>query len=78
MKARLTYAQVFSLPKRTKGLIVYYDASQVGLGGVRMRHGKVVAYDCTQLKVQERNHQTRDLDLAAVVFALKLWRHYLY
>ena len=57
---------------------MYTDASRVGLGCVLMQDGKVIAYASKQLKKHERNYPTHDLELAAVVFALKLWRHYLY
>ncbi|MCI77525.1 RNA-directed DNA polymerase (Reverse transcriptase), partial [Trifolium medium] len=50
----------------------------MGLGGVLMQSGKVVAYASRQLKTRERNYPTHDLELAAVVFTLKIWRHYLY
>ena len=57
---------------------MYTDASYQGLGCVLMQDGKVVAYGSRQLKDHERNYPTHDLELAAVVFALKIWRHYLY
>ena len=57
---------------------VYSDASRIGLGCVLMQDGKVVAYASRQLKPHEQNYPTHDLELAAVVFALKIWRHYLY
>ena len=57
---------------------MYYDASQVGLECVLMQHGKVIAYASRQLKKHEQNYPTHDLEMAAVVFALKIWRHYLY
>ena len=57
---------------------VYYDASRVGLGCVLMQGGKVKTYASRHLKVYEKNYPTHELELAAVVFALKLWRHYLY
>ena len=60
------------------GFVVYCDASRVGLGCVFMQHGKVIAYASRQLKVYAKNYPTRDLEIAAVVFALKIWRHYLY
>ena len=56
----------------------YCDASRVGLGCVLMQGGKVIAYASRQLKVHEKNYPTHDLELAAVVFIVKLWRHYLY
>ena len=61
-----------------KGFVVYCDASRVGLGCVLMQHGKVVAYGSRQLKVHERNYPTHDIELAAMVFALKIFRHYLF
>ena len=57
---------------------MYCDASRVGLGCVLMKHGKLVAYASRQLKVHEKNYPTHDLDIAAVVFAFKIWRYYLY
>nr|GFB10465.1 retrovirus-related Pol polyprotein from transposon 17.6 [Tanacetum cinerariifolium] len=57
---------------------IYSDASKKGLGCVLMQHGKVIAYASRQLKPYEVNYPTHDLELAAVVFALKIWRHYLY
>ena len=61
-----------------KNFIVYCDASYSGLGVVLMQEKNVIAYASRQLKVHERNYLTHDLELAAVVFALKQWRHYLY
>ncbi|KAJ0510834.1 putative nucleotidyltransferase, Ribonuclease H [Helianthus annuus] len=58
--------------------VVYCDASHTGMGCVLMQRGKVIAYSSRQLKVHEKNYTTHDLELGAVVFALKLWRHYLY
>ena len=57
---------------------MYSDASRIGLGSVLMQVGKVVAYASKQLKPHEQNYPPHDLELAAVVFALKIWRHYLY
>ena len=74
----LTSAPVLTLPEGTKGFVVYCDASRVGLGCVLIKHGKVIAYASRQFKVHERNYPTYDLEIAAVVFALKIWRHYLY
>ena len=78
MKDRLTSALVLTLPEGRKGFIVFYDASRVGLGFLLMQHEKVVADASRQLKVNVKNYSTHDLELAAVVFALKIWRHYLY
>lgn len=58
--------------------MVYSDASLMGLGGVIMQDGKVVAYASQKLRIHERNYPTRDLELDPVVFMLKIWRHYLY
>jgi len=76
LKRRLTTALVLILPSRTEGFVVYSDASRKGLGCVLMQHGKVVAYASRQL--HEVNYPVHDLELAAVVFALRVWRHYLY
>ncbi|GKC91338.1 putative reverse transcriptase domain-containing protein [Tanacetum coccineum] len=58
--------------------VVYCDASGIGLGCVLMQRGKVIAYASRQLKIHEKNYTTHDLELGAVVFALKIWRHYLH
>ena len=78
LKYRLTSALVLTLPDGTKGFLVYCDESQVGLGCVLMQHGKVVAYASGKLMVHERNYPTHDLEVAVVVFSLKIWRNYLY
>ncbi|KAI3670853.1 hypothetical protein L1987_87495 [Smallanthus sonchifolius] len=78
LKKRLTEAPVLTLPEGTEDLVVYSDASYLGLGCVLMQRGKVIAYASRQLKTHEMNYPTHDLELAVVVFALKLWRHYLY
>ena len=57
---------------------VYCDASERGLGCVLMQNRNMVAYASRQLKPYKMNHLTHDLELATVVFALKIWRHYLY
>ena len=56
----------------------YCDTSRIGLGCILMQKGKVIAYASRQLKVHEKNYPIHDLELAAVVFPLKIWRHYLY
>ena len=74
----MTSAPVLTIPAGLEGYIVYTDASSTGLGAVLMQHGKVVAYASRQLKKHEQNYPIHDLELAAVVMALKMWRHYLY
>jgi hypothetical protein len=78
LKQRLTTALILILPKFDEPFIVYCDASKLGLGGVLMQDNKVVAYASRQLRIHERNYPTHDLELAAVVFVLKISRHYLY
>ena len=78
MKGRLTSAPVLALPNGREGFVVYSDASRQGLGCVLMQNDRVIAYASRQLKKHEENYPTHDLELAAVVFALKIWRHYLY
>ncbi|GJX23425.1 putative nucleotidyltransferase, ribonuclease H [Tanacetum coccineum] len=78
LKRRLVSSPVLTLPSRISGYQIYSDASKKGLGCVLMQHGKVIAYASRQLKPYEANYLTHDLELAAVVFALKIWRHYLY
>ena len=74
----MTSTPVLVLPEGTEGYVVYCDASGVGLECVLMQHGKVIAYASRQLRPHEKNYPTHDLELAAVVFSLKIWRHYLY
>ena len=78
LKESLTSALVLTLPEGNEGFEVYNDASRQGLGCVLMQHKRVVAYASRQLKKHELNYPTHDLELAAVIFALKTWRHYLY
>ena len=78
LKERLTTAPVLAVPSGSGGYTVYCDASRVGLGCVLMQHGKVIVYASRQLKKHEQNYPTHDLEMAAVIFALKIWRHYLY
>ena len=78
LKEKLTTAPILSLPEGSGHFVIYSDASRVGLGCVLMQNGKVIAYGSRQLKDHERNYATHDLELAAIVFALKLWRHYLF
>ncbi|XP_015078162.1 uncharacterized protein LOC107021966 [Solanum pennellii] len=78
LKELLTSAPILTLPIEGESFTIYCDASGVGVGCVLMQQGRVIAYASRQLKVLERNYPTHDLELAAVVFALKIWRHYLY
>nr|GFA97588.1 putative reverse transcriptase domain-containing protein [Tanacetum cinerariifolium] len=68
----------FWLSKGSENFVVYCDALHKGLGAVLMQKEKVIAYASRQLKVHEKNYTTHDLELGALVFALKMWRHYLY
>jgi hypothetical protein len=77
LKKRLTSAPVLILPDITKTFDIYCDASRQGLGCVLMQDGKVVSYASRQLRKHEENYPTHDLELAAVVHALKMWRDYL-
>ena len=78
LKNRLTEAPVLTQPKSRVAYVVYSDAFLNGLGCVLMQSGNVVAYAYRQLKSDEKNYPMHDLELAAIVFALKIWRHYLY
>ncbi|GER37331.1 retrotransposon protein [Striga asiatica] len=78
LKARLTTAPVLTISDPAQGFTIYSDASKQSLGYVLMQDGRVVAYASRQLKPHEVNYPTHDLELAAVVHALKIWRHYLY
>ncbi|GJV15760.1 putative reverse transcriptase domain-containing protein [Tanacetum coccineum] len=78
LKDKLCNAPVLALPDGLEDFVVYCDASGLGLGCVLMQRGKVIAYASRQLKIHEKNYTTHDLELGAVVFALKIWRHYLY
>ncbi|XP_073119989.1 uncharacterized protein [Henckelia pumila] len=78
LKKKLASSPVLILPTEGKDFVIYSDASKGGLGCVLMQDGRVIAYASRQLKPYEQNYPTHDLELAAVVFALKIWRHYLY
>ncbi|GKB53864.1 putative reverse transcriptase domain-containing protein [Tanacetum coccineum] len=78
LKQKLCIAPILALPEGCEDFISYCDASKKGLGAVLMQREKVIAYASRQLKVHEKNYTTHDLELGAVVFALKIWRHYLY
>ena len=78
LKERLTTTPVLALPNGIDGYVVYCDASQIGLGCVLMQNNRVISYVSRQLKKHEQNYPTHDLKLVAIIFALKIWRHYLY
>ena len=78
LKTRFTTTRALTLPEGSDCYVIYCDASRVGLGCVLMQRDKVISYASRKLKVHEKNYPTHDLELAAVVFALKIWRHYLY
>nr|GFA79777.1 putative reverse transcriptase domain-containing protein [Tanacetum cinerariifolium] len=78
LKQKLCSALILALPEGSENFVVYCDASHKGLGAVLMQKEEVIAYTSCQLKVYEKNNTTHDLKLGAVVFALKMWRHYLY
>ena len=74
----MTSAHILVIPERGIGYTIYCEDSRYGLGCVLMQGGKVVTYGARQLKIHKKNYPTHDLELATVVFALKIWRHYLY
>ncbi|GJT54215.1 putative reverse transcriptase domain-containing protein [Tanacetum coccineum] len=78
LKQKLCSAPILALPEGSEDFIAYCDASKKGLGTVLMQREKVISYASRQLKIHEKNYTTHDLELGAVVFALKIWRHYLY
>ncbi|GJS07667.1 putative reverse transcriptase domain-containing protein [Tanacetum coccineum] len=75
LKDKLCNAPVLALPDGPEDFVVYCDASGLGVGCVLMQRGKVIAYASRQLKNHKKNYTTHDLELGAVVFALKIWRH---
>ncbi|GJR02398.1 putative reverse transcriptase domain-containing protein [Tanacetum coccineum] len=78
LKQKLCSAPILALPEGSEDFIAYCDASKKGLGAVLMQREKVISYASRQLEIHEKNYTTHDLELGAVVFALKIWRHYLY
>ncbi|GJU56772.1 reverse transcriptase domain-containing protein [Tanacetum coccineum] len=78
LKDMLCDAPILALLEGTYDFVVYCDASNQGFGCVLMQRNKVIAYASRQLKIHEKNYTIHDLELGAVVFALKTWRHYLY
>ena len=78
LKRRLTSAPILIFPEWGQMYTVYCDAYKDGLGFVLMQSERVVAYGFRQLKNHERNYPTHDMEFASIVFALKIWRYYLY
>ncbi|GKV05138.1 hypothetical protein SLEP1_g17180 [Rubroshorea leprosula] len=78
IEEKLVTAPVLTLPINGEGFTIYSDASKKGLGCVLMYKDKVIAYASWQLKLYEENYLTHDLELAAMIFTLKIWMHYLY
>lgn len=78
LKRRLVFAPVLTLPREFEKFVIYSDASLQGLGCLLMQQDKVIAYASRQQKDHEKNYPTHDLELAAIVYTLKIWRHYLF
>ncbi|GJV52963.1 putative reverse transcriptase domain-containing protein [Tanacetum coccineum] len=78
LKKKLCIASILALPEGSENFVIYCDASHKGLGAVLMQNDKGIAYASRQLKIHKKNYTTHDLELRDVVFALKMWRHYLY
>lgn len=78
LKQKLCSALILALPDGMEDFVVYFDASYQGLGVVLMQRSKVITYVSRQLKTYEEKYTTHDIELVAVVFALTMWRHYLY
>ncbi|GKA49143.1 putative reverse transcriptase domain-containing protein [Tanacetum coccineum] len=78
LKQKFCSALILALPGGSENFVVYCNASHKGLGAVLMQKEKIITYASRQLKVHEKNYTTYDLELGAIGFALKMWRHYLY
>ena len=78
LKRRLTSSPIMIVPEMGQKYTVYCDASKDGLGCVLMQFGRVMAYGSRQLKNHEQSYPTHDMELVAIVFALKIWLYYLY
>jgi hypothetical protein len=77
LKELLTSAHVLNIVDPNESFVVCTDACKEGLGGVLMQNGHIIGYDSRKIKEHERNYATHDLELAAIVHALRMWRHYL-
>ncbi|XP_070014159.1 uncharacterized protein [Nicotiana sylvestris] len=78
LKTALTTTPLLILPSTLGSYVVYCDASRVGIGCVLMQEGKVIDYASLQLKPHDKNYYVHDLELAAIVHTLMIWRHYLH
>ena len=78
LKTRLTTTPVLNVPEGSDGYVIYCDASRIGLGCLFIQRDKVISYASRKLKLHDKNYPTHDLEHAAVVCALMIWRHYLY
>ncbi|GJV69461.1 putative reverse transcriptase domain-containing protein [Tanacetum coccineum] len=78
LKEKLCSAPILALPEGAENFIIYNDALHKGLGAILMQNEKAIAYASRQLKIHEKNYTTHDLELGALVFALKIRRHYMY
>nr|GFA66809.1 putative reverse transcriptase domain-containing protein [Tanacetum cinerariifolium] len=78
LKQKLCSAPILALPEGSEDFVAYCDAFIKSLGAVLMQRDKAISYASRQLKIHEKNYTTHDLELGAVVFAYKIWRHYLY
>jgi hypothetical protein len=77
LKELLTTTPILKVPDMDIDFLVCTDASKEGLGGVLMQDGRVIAYISRKLRRHEENYAMHDLELLAIVYALKVWRHYL-
>ncbi|GJY14268.1 putative reverse transcriptase domain-containing protein [Tanacetum coccineum] len=78
IEGKLCSAPILTLPEGSEDFIAYCDTSKKGLGAVLIQREKVISYASRQLEIHEKNYTTHDLELGAVVFALKIWRRYVY
>jgi len=78
LKKRLITSSILALPNPIGHFVIFCDASKMGLGCVLRQDRRAVAYASRQLRTHEKNYPTHDLELVAIIFALKIWRHYVY
>ena len=78
LKRRLEMIPILTIPEGEDGFVIYYETSGQGLGASLMQYGRVIAYTSRQLKDFEKNYPTHDLEVVAMMFTLKMWRHYWY